>query len=579
MNKEIYHILKQYWGYDSFRSIQEPIITSVLAGHDTLGLMPTGGGKSITFQVPALVLDGMCVVITPLIALMKDQVQNLRHRGIRAEAIYTGLSRNEISRILDNAVFGAVKILYVSPERLESELFITKLRHSKVSFITVDEAHCISQWGYDFRPSYLRISRIREAVGEKPILALTATATPEVAKDIQYHLQFREGSQLFQMSFERKNLSYVVRNTEDKPSEMLHILSRVPGSSIVYVRNRQHTEDIAKMLHSQGVSATFYHAGLENQEKDKRQKAWTDNEIRVMVATNAFGMGIDKPDVRTVIHIDSPDSLEAYFQEAGRAGRDGQKSYAILLCNEHDKAVLQKRIVDNYPEKDYIRDVYNKLCYYYEIAVGSGYNKLFEFDIERFCRIYRLFPIPVNSSLKILSHAGYIDYEEEAESFDRLHFLITRSNLYELDHRSQEEEKVITALLRCYGGLFSEYQFISLALIADEAGLTKPQVYQILRTLDSLHIVRFIPGRRIPHIRFIQRREDAEHLLFPREIYEDLRIRFRQRLEKMIEYAHRDDCCRSSLLLDYFGEKRSDECGQCDYCIRKKKAMTAEPNN
>lgn len=371
-------ILKKYWGYDDFRGIQQQIIESIAAGYDTLGLMPTGGGKSITFQVPALAHEGVCIVITPLIALMKDQVSNLRRRGIQASAIYSGLSHDTILTILENAIFGGVKILYVSPERLSAPLFKEKLRHMKVSFICVDEAHCISQWGYDFRPSYLSIADIRKELPDKPILALTATATPEVIDDIQERLGFRE-KRVFKMSFARKNLAYVVRHTSNKGAQLFHILSSIQGSAIVYVRSRQRTKEYADELNSKGISATFYHAGLENSEKDKRQKAWQEDKVRVMVATNAFGMGIDKPDVRCVIHIDCPDCLEAYFQEAGRGGRDGKKSYAVLLYDQSDKAKLQKRIVDTFPDKEFIRQIYDQLAYFYQIAVGSGYNATFEF--------------------------------------------------------------------------------------------------------------------------------------------------------------------------------------------------------
>ena len=566
-------VLRQYWGYDQFRGIQEDIILSILSGHDTLGLMPTGGGKSITFQVPALVLEGVCIVVTPLIALMKDQVQNLRKRSISAAAIYSGMSHSEVLRILENAIFGAVKILYVSPERLESEFFQTKLKHIPVSFITVDEAHCISQWGYDFRPSYLRIARIRNFFPDKPILALTATATAEVVEDIQDQLQFRDRC-VFRMSFERKNLTYVVRETDDKQEELLHILTHVQGSAIVYVRNRQKTKDISELLIQNDITSTFYHAGLDDADKDRRQKAWTSDKIRVIVATNAFGMGIDKPDVRIVVHLDCPDSIEAYFQEAGRAGRDGNNSFAVLLYNRSDHQKLLKRIPDNYPEKDYIKEVYNKLCYFYEIATGSGYNAMFEFDINRFCAAYKLFPIHVESSLHLLTQCGYIDYQEDAETSDRLHFLLLRHQLDQLENNTANEDKVITAMLRSYGGLFADYQFISLGDIAIQTGLEKDQVYHILQGLDARHILHFIPQKRIPHIRFTQRREDADHLLFPKEVYEERKLQFEKRILALLSYTENKDRCRSRMLLEYFGEKDSERCGKCD-CCRKINKETA----
>ena len=424
-------ILRQYWGYDDFRGIQREIIESIGSGHDTLGLMPTGGGKSITFQVPALAKEGTCIVITPLIALMKDQVANLRQRGIRAAAIYSGLTREEIIITLENCIFGDIRFLYVSPERLSSDLFQTKLRHMKVSFITVDEAHCISQWGYDFRPSYLEIAKIRQLLPGIPVLALTATATPTVVDDIQDRLSFAE-KRVFRMSFERENLAYIVRHAEDKQKELVHILRSMKGSAIVYARSRRRTKEMADMIQQAGITATFYHAGLDSVVKDERQKAWQDDQVRVMVATNAFGMGIDKPDVRVVIHIDCPDSIEAYFQEAGRAGRDGLKAYAVLLYNNGDQRKLEKRIADTFPEKDFIRNVYEHLAYFYQIGVGSGYGHTFEFNIDKFCHAFRHFPIQVDAALKILTRAGYIEYTEEQDNQARVMFTVSRNDLYRL---------------------------------------------------------------------------------------------------------------------------------------------------
>ena len=560
-------LLKKYWGYDDFRGIQREIIESISSGHDTLGLMPTGGGKSITFQVPALAQEGTCIVITPLIALMKDQVQNLRNRGIKAAAIYSGLSHDKILMTLENAVFGAIKILYVSPERLSSDLFQQKLRHINVSFICVDEAHCISQWGYDFRPSYLTIADIRKDLPNTPVLALTATATPEVVDDIQEKLGFRE-KRVFRMSLERKNLAYIVRRTINKEQQLVHILQRVPGSAIVYVRSRQRTKEFADLLCKSGINATFFHAGLDNAEKDMRQLTWQKDAVRVMVATNAFGMGIDKPNVRVVVHIDCPDSLEAYFQEAGRAGRDGDKAYAILLYDDNDKMKLKKRIVDTFPDKDYIRDIYDQLAYFYQIGVGSGYNATFEFPIERFCRTYKRFPIPTISALQILTRAGYIDYREEEESQARVMFLLGRDDLYRLHDNEPQEDAVIVALLRTYSGLFQDYGYIDESVIAQQCGLTQPQVYMILRTLTQKRILNFIPQKHIPFIRYTQRREVSEHLLFPPAVYDDLKARYTQRIDKMLEYATSDHVCRSRLLLRYFGETRSNDCGICDVCSK-----------
>lgn len=570
MSSNYNKILKRYWGYDNFRGIQEDIIKSICSGNDTLGLMPTGGGKSITFQVPALAMDGVCVVITPLIALMKDQVLNLRKRGIKAAAIYSGMTRDTIITTMENAIFGAVKILYVSPERLISETFLKKLSHVKVSLLTIDEAHCISQWGYDFRPSYLRIGEIRRLFPRVPVLALTATATPPVVSDIQQRLGFKTEN-VFRMSFERKNLAYVVRNTDDKYHELLHILSSVDGSAIVYARSRKRTKEMAQQLAADGVSATFYHAGLELGEKDRRQKSWIADETRVIVATNAFGMGIDKPDVRVVIHIDCPDSIEAYFQEAGRAGRDGKKAYAILLYNNNDRAKLTRRIADTFPEKDYIRKVYEHLAYYYQVGVGSGYGVTFEFDIARFCQVFRHFPVPVDSALTILSRAGYIDYTENQDTQARVHFLVERDQLYRLSGNSELEDKVIVTLLRNYGGLFSDFGYISEDFVAAQLGMKKHELYQVLRALHIKHIINFIPEKSTPYIRYTQRREDSEYLVFPKEVYEERLERYKARIESMLQYATGSDTCRSQMLLEYFGESGAKPCMQCDVCIAAKK--------
>ena len=572
-------ILKRYWGYDDFRGIQREIIESIGSGHNTLGLMPTGGGKSITFQVPALAKEGVCIVITPLIALMKDQVYNLRKRGIHAAAIFSGMSHDDILTTLENAIFGAIKILYVSPERLSSELFRAKLRHMKVSFITVDEAHCISQWGYDFRPSYLEIADIRHELPGIPVLALTATATPTVVKDIcdklKSHLDPKEEPfRIFRMSFARSNLAYIVREAADKHDELIHILNNVEGTAIVYVRSRRRTKEISDLLNESGISATFYHAGLDNTVKDDRQKAWQSDQVRVMVATNAFGMGIDKPDVRVVIHIDCPDSIEAYFQEAGRGGRDGQKSYAVLLFNDNDQRKLMKRISDTFPEKDYVRKVYDHLAYYYQVATGSGYNSMFEFNIDDFCHRFRHFPIQVHSALKILNRAGYIEYIEEQDTQARIMFCLTRDQLYRLKHTDADEERIITTLLRNYGGLFVDYCFIDEGFIAHETSLTKPQVYLTLKGLEQKRILNFIPQKRTPYIRYMQRREDSEHLLFPPDVYDHLKKRYEERIHAIIAYTQAEKQCRSRLLLHYFGEEDSDDCGMCDICLSKNKTLT-----
>ena len=571
-------ILRQYWGYDDFRGIQRDIIESIGNGHDTLGLMPTGGGKSITFQVPALCSEGTCIVITPLIALMKDQVQNLRSRGIRAAAVYSGLSREEIIITLENCILGSTKILYVSPERLSSELFRTKLRHMRVSIITVDEAHCISQWGYDFRPSYLEIADIRRDLPGVPVLALTATATPAVVDDICDKLSVKDSSSpstkapsagfaVYRMSFERKNLAYIVRHAPDKREQLIHILNSVCGSAIVYARSRRRTKEIAELIAQAGISATFYHAGLDHATKDSRQRDWQTDKTRVMVATNAFGMGIDKPDVRLVIHIDCPDSIEAYFQEAGRAGRDGKKAFAILLYNEGDHRKLDKRINDTFPDKDYIKRVYEHLAYYYQVGVGSGYNHTFEFSIDDFCHKFRHFPVQVDSAMKILNRAGYIEYTEEQDSQARVMFTVSRNDLYRLEGNTPNEDKVITALLRNYSGLFTDFNFIDESFIAMQCGLQQQQVYLILKSLSQKHILHFIPQKKTPYVRYLQRREDMENVQIPPSVYEQRKALYQQRIHAMLGYATTDNVCRSRQLLRYFGETDSHDCHQCDVCL------------
>lgn len=568
-------ILQKYWGYPDFRGIQQEIIESIGQGKDTLGLMPTGGGKSITFQVPALAMDGVCLVVTPLIALMKDQVQNLRKRGIMAAAIYSGMTRPEIVTTLENCIFGQTKLLYISPERLASELFQTKLRHIKVSFITVDEAHCISQWGYDFRPSYLNIADIKKLKPSAPILALTATATPAVIDDIQERLQFKEKN-VFKMSFERKNLTYVVRPTIDKDAEMIHILESVKGSAIVYVRSRKRTKEISDLLEANGIPSTFYHAGLTHSTKDIRQQRWHNDETRVMVATNAFGMGIDKPDVRMVIHYDSPDSIEAYFQEAGRAGRDGKRAYAVLLYDKRDTQKLIKRIDTNFPPKDYIIKVYEDLAYYNQIAAGSGYGHTFSFEIEKFCHIFKHYPLQAHSALVILARAQYIEYETDPESRARLMFLLNRNELYRLDDLTQQEDALITALLRLYGSLFVDYTFIDLGLVADYSQIPQQEIYLMLKSLSQRRILHFIPESKTPYITYTKNRELPEHMVISKEVYEDRKEEFTKRINAMIAYANDTTTCRSKMLLNYFGEKQDHDCGRCDVCLDNNTNQVAE---
>ena len=500
---------------------------------------------------------------------MKDQVQNLRKREIKALAIYSGMTRQEILTALENCIFGNYKFLYISPERLDTEIFRTKLRSMKVSMITVDESHCISQWGYDFRPAYLKIAEIRELLPEVPVLALTATATPEVVTDIQARLKFREGN-VFRMSFERKNLAYIVRKTDNKTKELLYILQRISGSAIIYVRNRRRTKEITELLMNEGITADFYHAGLDNAVKDLRQKRWQSGEVRVMVATNAFGMGIDKPDVRIVLHLDLPDSPEAYFQEAGRAGRDGEKAYAVILYSKSDKTTLHKRVVDTFPDKEYILNVYEHLQYYYQMAMGDGFQCIREFNLEEFCRKFKYFPVPVDSALKILTQAGYLEYTDEQDNSSRILFTIRRDELYKLREMGKEAEALIQSILRSYTGVFTDYAYISEESLAVRTGLTRQQIYNILVTLTKRRIVDYIPRKKTPYIIYTRERLELRFLHIPPSVYEERKARYEARIKAMEEYVTTENICRSRMLLRYFGEKNEHNCGQCDVCLSKR---------
>lgn len=560
-------ILKHYWGYESFRGVQEQIIESIGSGRDTLGLMPTGGGKSITFQVPALATDGVCLVISPLIALMKDQVRILKDYGIKAISIQTGMRRDEIISAMENCIFGGYKFLYVSPERLSSDLFKSKLKSIKVNLITVDESHCISQWGYDFRPSYLQIAEIRKLLPGVPVLALTATATSRVADDIQDKLGFPEKN-VIKMSFYRENLSYVVRTTENKLQELKHILNNVPGSAIVYVRNRRETKVIADFLNSHDIPSVFYHAGIDPILKDERQKAWTEDRYRVVVATNAFGMGIDKPDVRAVIHMDIPNSVEAYFQEAGRGGRDGKRSYAVLLFSPGDKRIISKRISDNFPKEDFIRNIYEKLGFYHEMAVGDGRGCSYSFSLGEFCRHFSLPVIPTDSALRILTRMGYIEYSEEADFSAKLLFTARRDELYLLRQDSLTEQ-IMNVILRLYGGIFADYTFIDEQLICSRVGTDRRTLYTVLTNLQNQGIVRYVPERKTPLITWTRQRVDTDKLRFDPEVYRLRKEEFKERIGAMTEYITRTTGCRSAMLLKYFGETQKRPCMHCDLCQEK----------
>lgn len=564
-------VLRQYWGYDAFRPLQREIIDSVLTGHDTLGLLPTGGGKSITFQVPALLLPGLTIVVTPLISLMKDQVDNLRERGIRAVHFHSGLTRREAELGLTRCRLGKAKLAYVSPERLQNDNFIAELRTMDVSLIVVDEAHCISQWGYDFRPSYLKVARLREIVGsDVPVLALTASATPEVTADIMRCLNFRE-PRVFAKSFTRDNLSYIVRYADFKEDTLLRVLRATSGCGIVYVRSRRRCREIAQFLVREGISADYYHAGLDPEEKELRQNAWKNDEIRVIVATNAFGMGIDKPDVRTVIHHDLPSSLEEYYQEAGRAGRDGRESFAVVIASSRDKATLSRRLSESFPEKDFISRIYELTGNFLDVAVGDGYGQIHEFNLEEFCRTYSLPPVPTRSALQLLTRAGYLEYIEETTSTSRLMVIMKKEELYGLELTAQAED-VFQCILRTYTGLFADYVPISELSIARSTMLSTEEVYQALLYLGRLHAIHYIPRRTTPYIYYTTSRELPKHVILPLEVYEHQRERMRQRLDAMKDFVFSASECRVKGMLRYFGETDAKECGKCDVCRAHRKA-------
>lgn len=568
MQSELFHsILSQYWGYTTFRPLQEEIIQSVWDGKDTLGLMPTGGGKSLTFQVPVMGMEGICLVVTPLIALMKDQVDNLRERGIKAAAVYSGMSRDEIITTLENCIFGNFKFLYVSPERLSSDIFINKLQAMNICLLVVDESHCISQWGYDFRPSYLKIADIRRLLPGVSVLALTATATKDVVEDIQVKLQFKEKN-VFRKSFHRSSLSYVVRVAENKLTELVNILKSVPGTAIVYVRSRAETKEIAKTLQKSGISADFFHAGLSYEEKIFKQNAWKMNDCRVIVSTNAFGMGIDKPDVRAVIHMDLPNSLEEYYQEAGRAGRDEERSYAIILYEKADSAKLKKRIADSFPDRKFIQRVYEALCNYYQIAAGAGYNNVYDFSLHEFCRPYKLPFLQTHHALKILELSGYVEYTEEIDTRSRIQFQIFRDELYSLQ-LDEKTDELIHHILRNYTGVFSDYVYIDESLLAVRMNTTKQEVYEILSSLSKMRYIHYIPQKKTPYIIFTTSREETQFVSIPRSVYEERKKRFEKRIFSMIDYVERENVCRSRMLLIYFDEKNPKDCGHCDVCLKK----------
>jgi ATP-dependent DNA helicase RecQ len=566
MNIEPYRqVLTKYWGFSSFRPLQEEIIISVAEGKDTLALMPTGGGKSVTFQVPALVQEGICLVITPLISLMKDQVNRLNSLEIKSIAIHSGMSGEEIEIALENAIYGDYKFLYVSPERIMTRIFQAKVPKLNLSLVAIDEAHCISQWGYDFRPSYLKIARLRDHIQDKvPFLALTASATPRVVTDIMKRLEFSRENVL-RTSFCRKNISYLVRKVEDKSTYLIKTLGRFAGSGIIYVRSRKRCKEVAELLLLNGISADFYHAGLTDELRDKKQISWTSGSVRVIVATNAFGLGIDKPDVRFVIHWDIPDSIENYYQESGRAGRDGKPSFAVLLIAPPDIGRLKDSVRKRFPPVEKIKDTYEALCNFLQVPLGSGKENVFDFSMPDFVSKYRLPVIETYNSLQFLQREGYLEFTEEINNPSRVHFIVGRDDLYKFQVANESFDSFIKLLLRSYTGMFSGFVPVSEEVLSRKSAATRDTIYQYLIKLASHNIIRYIPGKRTALVIFTEERLERKALLISPENYIHVRERYEIRLNRMIEYAESDNRCRSVTILDYFGEE-SDRCGTCDVC-------------
>ncbi len=571
---DINGILERYWGYASFRPMQREIIDSVLAGRDTLGLLPTGGGKSITFQVPAMAIEGLTIVVTPLISLMKDQADNLAGRGIRAYYLHSALTPRESRLVFDKCRLGKAKILYLSPERLQNQRFRAELRQLPVSLIVVDEAHCISQWGHDFRPSYLRIAEMREMFPEAPVLALTASATPQVVADIKRSLCFSEPSGEFRLSFTRKNISYIVRHCEVKEQQLLRVLAGVPGTAIVYTRSRRRTREVAEYLKVHGISADFYHAGLSPEDKEARQDSWKRGVTRVMVATNAFGMGIDKPDVRTVVHVDLPSSLEEYYQEAGRAGRDGKHSFAVILATKSDRRVLAKRVADSFPAKDFIRDTYHNIGVWFDVAMGEGAGAVRDFDLSAYCERFRMPAATTRSALSILSRAGYIDYEEEPHTRSRLMMTIDRHALYDVE-LDRAADDLLQLILRTYTGIFADYEYIDEVRLASRLGVGTQHVYETLVRLSKMRVIHFVPHRFTPIVVFQQPRQPKSDVVLPKEVYETRRKQLETRVKAMDRFVFDDGECRVEGMLRYFGEEAAGECGTCDVCRSKQNIAPA----
>ncbi|MCZ8354490.1 MAG: RecQ family ATP-dependent DNA helicase [Cyclobacteriaceae bacterium] len=571
---EALRILQSYWGYTQFRSPQDEIIDTILKGKDTLALLPTGGGKSICFQVPGLMREGVCIVISPLIALMKDQVENLKKRGILAEAIYSGMSFQEIDLYLNNALNGGLKFLYVSPERLKTDIFLERFKNMQVSLLAVDEAHCISQWGYDFRPSYLEIATIRELQPNVPILALTASATPEAQVDIMEKLAFRKPYQRFFKSFKRDNISFVVRKTDNKEKKLLDVFKKVPGTAIVYTRSRKRSQELASFLNTHGFSALFYHAGLKHEVRNELQDAWIQNKNRIMVSTNAFGMGIDKPDVRLVVHMDLPENLEAYYQEAGRAGRDGKKSYATVLYDLADIDVLKEKTAKSNPAREYVDRVYTALMNYFQIAMGAGEGESYDFDLAEFSDRFHFFSHEVFHALRKLEENGVLTFNESYYSPSLLHISLDKGRLYEFQVAQARFDFFIKVLLRMYGGvLLSEYVTIQEKQLAEAAKLSLKECVELLQHLSKMQIVDYQPKKDTPQITFLHRRVEAKHLPIDRQKWEARKTLLENKMQAVINYVQQKELCRMLVMMHYFGEQDGEACGLCDVCIDKKKTL------
>jgi len=566
MNIEPYRqILTKYWGFTSFKPLQEDIIKSIAEGNDTLGLMPTGGGKSLTFQVPALAHEGICLVITPLIALMKDQVNRLNQLEIKSLAIHSAMTSEEIDNALENSIYGDYKFLYVSPERIATRVFQAKVARLNLSLVAIDEAHCISQWGYDFRPSYLRIASLRDHISDKvPFLALTASATPQVIDDIMNKLAFR-GKNVLKTSFDRKNISYLVRKVDEKGAYLLKTLLKQKGSGIVYVRSRKRCKEVAELLAANGISADFYHAGLNDELRDKKQASWSTGEVRVIVATNAFGMGIDKAEVRFVIHWDIPDSIESYFQESGRAGRDGKPAFAVLLYSPADRSRLIDSIRKKFPEIEKIKDTYEALCNFLQVPLGSGKDSVFDFNMYEFVSKYRLPVIETYNSLQFLQREGYMEFTEEINNPSRVHFIVSRDDLYKFQVANESFDGFIKLLLRSYTGMFTEFVPINEEMLSRKSAATRDTIYQYLVKLSAFNIIRYIPGKKTALVIFTEERLVRKALMISPDNYLHVKEKYEIRLNKMIDYADSDNHCRSVYLLNYFGEE-ADRCGVCDVC-------------